>query len=107
MCFESDSKYLVESIQAKRPDMYDWKCRSIIQDILNLMASNVGFSVTFLPRLGNAAADCIAAEACKGVYPSGWVSQPTLLLSSILTEDARIFVDVPLDASISTRLGVG
>ena len=35
------------------------------------------------------------------------MSQPTFLLNSILTEDARIFDDVPQDASHSTRLGVG
>ena len=107
VCFESDAQLLVNSILAQKPDMYDWRCRSTIQDIINTMASNVGFSVSFIPRYGNAVADCIAAEASKGVYPPGWVSQPSPLLLSLLTKDASCQDDPVQDASFSQRMGIG
>ena len=107
ICFETDSQWLVNCIKDGKPDFFDWRCRGIIQDIINLMASNVGFSVTYIPRDGNAAADCIAAEASKGVYPLGWVSQLSPLLLSILTEDARSIDDISEEPTSSLRSGIG
>lgn len=87
--FESDAQLLVKSINEGKPDLHDWKCRSIIQEIIDLMASYVGFSVNYLPRDGNVAADCLATETYKEVYPVRWVFQPSPLLLSFLTNDAK------------------
>ena len=111
ICFETDSLLLVKSIFDHELNSVEWRSRGIIQDIINLLAPNIGFSVTFLPRLGNAAADCLAAEASKGVYPPGWVNQPSPLLLSLLTYDAKKSDDpchdALQDASSSLRTGVG
>ena len=55
---------------------------------MDCLASNVGFSVSYFPRLGIVAADCVAAEAFKWMYSLGWVNKPSSLLLSLLTVDA-------------------
>ena len=77
----------------------------IIQDIINFVESNVGFSVHFSPRHGNAGANCLAAEAFKEVCPLGWVSQPSLSLLNILTDDFQKSCDTSPSIS-SQRSGV-
>ena len=106
--FETDSLLLVQSVITKKPGLHDWKSRHIVQNIINLLSSSVGSFVSFIPREGNAAADCIAAEAYKGVYPLGWVSQPSLPLLSFLTADAEktnLSSNVP--SSSNGRMGIG
>ena len=107
VCFESDSQLLINSINSQRPNLYDWKSRSIVQDILDFLVSNVGFSVTFFSRIGNAVADCIAAEALKEMYSVGWVTQPSSLLLSLLTIDTLKSNGANQDASYYQREGVG
>ena len=104
--FESDCQTLVTCIHSQQPDLYDWKCRAIIQDIINFVESNVGFSVHFSPRHGNAGANCLAAEAFKEVCPLGWVSQPSLSLLNILTDDFQKSCDT-FPSTSSQRRGVG
>ncbi|KAK4255495.1 hypothetical protein QN277_008493 [Acacia crassicarpa] len=87
--FESDCLPLISCVDAKSPDSYDWQCRSIIRDVIGLLNSRVGFSLTFSPRGGNCAADLLAAEAYKGVCPIGWVSTPAPALLSLLTLEAQ------------------
>ncbi|KAK4278800.1 hypothetical protein QN277_016598 [Acacia crassicarpa] len=87
--FESDCLPLFSCVHAKSPDSYDWRCRSIIHDIIGLLNSRVGFSLSFSPRGGNRAADFLAADAYKGVCPIGWVNRPAPALLSLLTLDAQ------------------
>lgn len=72
------------------------------------MASHTRFSLCFVPRKGNCAADFLASAVYKEVYPIGWVETPTPLLSSILVAEALI-TDAPQDSSLnlSPRDGVG
>ncbi|KAK4255381.1 hypothetical protein QN277_008388 [Acacia crassicarpa] len=87
--FESDCYCLIKCVNAKSPSLYDWRCRGIIHDIVSLLSSKVGFSISFTPREGNCVADHLAAIAYKEVCPAGWVSQPTPSLLRFLTLDAR------------------
>ena len=87
--FETDCLSLLECVDAKAPDMFDWRSRSIIFDIIRLMVTKVGFSLSFTPRGGNRAADLIAADAYKGVCPIGWIFQPTPSLLSLLALDSQ------------------
>ena len=87
--FESDCLSLLSCVKAKSPDLYDWKCRGIIQDIICLLPSRVGFSLSFSPRGGNHAADILVVDAYKGVCPIGWVLRPTPALLSLLTLEAQ------------------
>ena len=106
--FESDSLLLVMSLATKKPALHDWRCRHIILNIVSLMSSLVGSFVPFIPRDGNAAADCIAAEAHKGVYPVGWVSQPSLPLLSLLTNDAnKSNISRDVSTTSNGRMGIG
>ena len=105
--FESDSLFFIQSVQSKRPDLHDWRSRGMVQDIIKLLASNVGFTVYYVPRKCNAAADCIAAESYKRVYPSGWVSKPSPSLIAILTEDARRLITSGPANDSNPRRGVG
>ena len=104
--FETDSQLLAQSILLHRTDLYDWRSRSIVHDIIHLLKSNVGFSISFFSRQGNAAADRLAAEAFKGVCPLGWVHQPSLSLQSILTFDAESTSDSS-SPSLQQQRGVG
>ena len=52
----------------KIPDMHEWQSRGIIKGHINLIASKVGFSTQFTSRNGKCAADCLVADACRGVY---------------------------------------
>ena len=54
VCFESDCQFLIDSVNNQLPDLHVWKSRSIVQEIINLLASNVGFSISFAPRIHNA-----------------------------------------------------
>ena len=98
----------MKSVNAKNPNFHDWRCRHIVQNIISLLSSSVGSLVSFIPRDGNAAADCIAAEAYKGVYPLGWVSQPSLPLLSFLTGDAeKSNISHDVSTTSNSRLGIG
>ncbi|KAK4274243.1 hypothetical protein QN277_017497 [Acacia crassicarpa] len=88
--FETDCLSLTKCVHAKAPDLVDWRCRSIIFDIVGLLDSKVGFSVSFTPRGGNRAADLVAAEAYKGVCPIGWVFRPTPSLRSLLASESHM-----------------
>ena len=96
--FETDCLMLKNCIEKKQPDLHEWQCRACIMEILDLMSSKARFSISFTLRSGNKAADHLAAEACKDVYPIGWVSQPTPPLTSILALDIIEGKDCP-DAS--------
>ncbi|KAK4274665.1 hypothetical protein QN277_017856 [Acacia crassicarpa] len=48
--FETDCLSLAKCVDAKAPDMIDWRSRSIIFDIICLLGSKVGFSLSFTPR---------------------------------------------------------
>ncbi|KAK4259283.1 hypothetical protein QN277_005630 [Acacia crassicarpa] len=87
--FESDCLSLLACVEAKSPDLYDWRSRGIILDIIGLLSSRVGFSFIFSPRGANRAADLLAADAYKGVYPIGWVSKPTPAFLSLLALEAQ------------------
>ena len=84
---DKDCLFLKSCVDARVPDLYDWKCRSIIYDIICLLSTKVGFSVSFAPRRGNRVADCLAAEAYKEMYPLRWVNQLSPALLSFLTLD--------------------
>ncbi|KAK4258076.1 hypothetical protein QN277_007576 [Acacia crassicarpa] len=87
--FETDCLLLLSCFNAKIPDLYDWRSRSILHDIIRLFSDRVGFSLSFIPRRGNRVADFLAAIAYKEVCPIGWVHQPSPSLSSLLTLDAQ------------------
>ncbi|KAK4268485.1 hypothetical protein QN277_025138 [Acacia crassicarpa] len=100
--FETDCLLLLTCVDSKSPDLFYWKSRSIIHDILRLLSTEVGFSVAYTPRQGNRVADSLAAYAYKEVCPVGWVCQPSPSLSSLLTSEARNsdnIVDAPLVSS--------
>ena len=105
--FESDCQLLIKSVEAKKSDLYDWRCRSTVQDIINLLASNVGFLISFVSRHYNSTAHFIAADSHKKVCPLGWVLSPTPSLSAILTEDAQKSYDSWSGNLSNTRMGVG
>ena len=107
VCFESDSLLLVNEVSSHSTQSHDWRCRHIIHEIVGLLSSSVEFSVCFTPHTGNAAADCIAAEVYKGVYPIGWVASPSLSLLSILTEDTEKSITQNSSPPSSARLGIG
>ncbi|KAK4258183.1 hypothetical protein QN277_007656 [Acacia crassicarpa] len=48
--FETDCLSLLKCVDAKAPDMIDWRSRSIIFDIICLLGTKVGFSLSFTPR---------------------------------------------------------
>ena len=72
-----------------------------------MLFRSVGFSISYFPRLGNAAADCVAAEAFKGMYSIGWVTKPSSLLLSLLMVDAMKSNDANQADSDCQRKGVG
>ena len=97
--FETDCLLLKDCVALNKPESHEWKCRSIVQEIINLFSSKAGFSISFTLRSGNLAADHLAAVACKDVCPIGWVYQPTLPLSSLLALDASEEVEASESSS--------
>ena len=75
--FETDCLLLKRNIDKGGVEICEWQCRSIIHEILQLLASQVGFSICFTLREGNRVADHLAARAYKEVYPTGWVYTPS------------------------------
>ena len=70
---------------SKSPDLFGQRSRSVLPDIKGFLSSKVGFTSFFTLRWGTQLADLIAAIAYKIVCPLGWVFQPTLSCSSLLT----------------------
>ena len=87
--FETDCLLLKRNIDKGGVEICEWQCRSIIHEILKLLASQVGFSICFTLREGNRVADHLAARAYKEVYPTGWVYTPSPLLSQFLALDVK------------------
>lgn len=99
--FETDCKDLVSAI-ASGPAGFDWRCDTILQNISDLFLSNPSWSLTWIPRLANNAADWVAKQAAKKMFPLGWVGSPPFSLASILSKDLSSAC-----VSDSVRLGVG
>ncbi|KAK4254594.1 hypothetical protein QN277_009952 [Acacia crassicarpa] len=101
--FETDCLALQKCVAERSPDAADWKCRSILFDVISFLNVQIGFSISYTPRRGNRVADSFA-EAYKEVYSIGWVVRPSLALRSLLTLD-RQEAGVSREAAAVSDLG--
>lgn len=69
-----DELGLVSCILKRQPTLGNWRCKGILEDNVDLLATKAGFSLAFAPDEGNAVADFIVALALKEVILIGWVS---------------------------------
>ena len=87
--FESNCKHLVRCLEKAQPDLYEWKSRGVLDDILGMLRSDSSLSTQFIPRQGNKATVFLAASTNKEVCPIGWVEIPLPPLFSVLKEDMK------------------
>ena len=100
MCFESDCLNLVQVIN----DGYvcpEWRVRGLVEEARWLLDQNSSFSLCYVPRKCNLAADWIAKHAVKGLIwepPLGPAPTPLISIS---------FQDFLLSADDQVRAGIG
>lgn len=86
-CFEFDCLSLVNSICCSFV-CTDWRCAPIVDDIKFLASSSFGFSLCWISRDANLAADWLAKHVDTRMGPSGWVSNPPSLFLFVIARDA-------------------
>lgn len=84
---ETDCTILALSIKEDKKSSCSRKCEDIVKKSQTLLHQNEGWSVSFVSRAGNEAADRLAAEAIRGMVSKGWLLQPPSPLCRVLAKD--------------------